>query len=72
MSKLESNDPVRDPRAAAPVIAMDLTRPDSVIHADLRDRWPRDPGMWWELETDEKSGWVYNASGRILAKLVQS
>jgi hypothetical protein len=66
------DEPIRNERAAAPVIGMDLRRKDHEIHRDLRTRWPREPAMWWELETDEKSGWVYNGKGNILAKLVQS
>jgi len=64
------SEDVRDPRSDAPELALDLSRPDAAIHRDLRARWPRDPGMWWELEPDSKSGWVYSASNRILAKLV--
>ena len=62
----------RDPRSDAPTLALDLSRADNVIHRDLRARWPRDPGMWWELETDEQSGWVYSASNKILARLVHA
>jgi hypothetical protein len=64
------NENVRDSRASAPEIAMDLSRPTGKIHFDLRQRWPRMVGMWWELESGEKSGWVYDGNDRILAKLV--
>jgi len=59
----------RDPREDAPVIGMDLSRPTKKIERDLIARFhPR--SFWWELETDEKSGWVYTPSSHILAKLV--
>jgi hypothetical protein len=60
----------RDPRARAPDLAVDLTRPDDAIHRDLRDRWPREVNLWWELDPDERSGWVYGDRMRILARLV--
>jgi hypothetical protein len=49
---------------------MDLSRPTEDIHGDLRARWPRDPYLWWELEPDEQTGWVYSHGNRVLAKLV--
>jgi hypothetical protein len=64
-----NDDIPRDSRSEAPEIAMDLTRDDASIHRDLRSRWPRMAGMWWELEPGEESGWVYSGSNKILAKL---
>lgn len=59
----EKND-----RDSAPVIVMDLSRPTAAIHADLRARWPRVVDLWWELETNEQTGWVWDST-RVLAKL---
>ncbi|HTP97953.1 MAG TPA: hypothetical protein VMN56_01425 [Casimicrobiaceae bacterium] len=59
----------RDPRDEAPVIGMDLHRSTEAIHADLRERFPRVAGLWWELEEDERGGWVYNGSNYVLAKM---
>jgi hypothetical protein len=67
-----ANDSItRNPRSDAPVIGMDLRRPDEEIHRDLRVRWPSVIDLWWELEEDERSGWVWSHN-RVLAKLVQS
>ena len=60
--------PVRDLRSTAPELALDLSRPTIVIDRDLRARWPADE-IWWELELDERSGYVYCGT-RILARLV--
>jgi len=60
----------RDPREDAPVVGMDLSRSTEDIHRDLRKRYPQYPFLWWELETDEKSGWVYQARTKIVCKIV--
>lgn len=69
-----ANDSIgpRDPRWDAPVVGLDLRRSIEAIHADLRARYPRVVGLWWELEPDEKSGWVYTGSSHIVCKLVQT
>lgn len=64
------NEAPRDPRSEAPHLGMDLSRDTATIHGDLRARWPHASGMWWELDPDETSGWVYAGDNRILAKLV--
>ena len=58
-------------RDTAPELVIDLRRHDDVIHHELRARWPRVIDLWWELATDERTGFVYNGV-RVLAKLVQS
>lgn len=60
----------RNPRDGAPVITMDLSRPTEVIHADLRQRFPHVTGLWWELEEDERSGWAYDGTNSVRAKMV--
>jgi hypothetical protein len=72
MGSMECSSGPRDPRAGAPVIGMDLTRSGAEIHSDLRARFPRVIGLWWELEEDERSGWVYDGSSHVRARLVQS
>ena len=67
-NNVHSNAP-RDPRGDAPVVGMDLLRPTTAIERDLRLQFPT-RSFWWELETDEKSGWVYTSSSHVLAKLV--
>lgn len=63
--------PARDPRSDAPVVGMDLSRSDEEIQRDLANRFTKQyPFFWWELETDEKSGWVYKKSSHILCKIV--
>ena len=64
------NANVRDPRSAAAEVSLDLSRTDAAIHRQLRARWPLDPHMWWELDHDGKSGWVYSAQNKILARLI--
>lgn len=61
--------PVRDARDSAPVVVMNLQRSTEELHADLSARYPLYIGMWWELETDEKSGWVYRSDGHLLDRL---
>lgn len=60
----------RDSRDNATVIYMDLSAPTDEIDRTLHARFEHARGLWWELETDEKTGWVYDASSYILAKLV--
>jgi len=60
----------RDPRAQAPVVGMDLSRTTEVIDHDLMQRYPQVRGLWWELEEDEKSGWVYDSRSYVIAQLV--
>jgi hypothetical protein len=64
---------VRNGRAAATVLAIDLSRTTEAIHRDLRARWPRVIDLWWELDEgdagDEKSGFVFDGN-KILARLV--
>lgn len=48
---------------------MDLSRPTDDIHRDLRARYPREPGMWWELDEGDRTGWVYGGDSRVLARL---
>ena len=62
----------RDSRAVAPVVAMDLSRSTDEIHRDLRTRFPTHPTLWWELEENERSGWVYKSNSSILCKLVHT
>lgn len=57
----------RDPRCDAPVVGMDLSRHIAAIERDLQARFGK---FWWELETDLKSGWVYDSASYILARLV--
>ena len=59
----------RNPRSEAPIVTMDLSRPTDDIHADLRARWPRQTGLWWELDEGEAAGWVYGGDDRVLARL---
>jgi hypothetical protein len=66
---MREETPIRDARANAPVVVMDLSRPTEDIHADLRARYPRVVGLWWELDEGDKTGWVYAGDNRILAKL---
>ncbi len=65
----QSNAP-RDPRCDAPVVTMDLSRRNAAIERDLQARFGDAGKFWWELETDLKSGWVYDSASYILAKLV--
>ena len=67
----DHNSP-RDPRGDAPVIGMNLFRSTEEINYDLKQKYPDHPYLWWELETDEKTGWVYSSSSHILAKLVHN
>lgn len=67
-------------RDSAPELALDLSEPDTTINKRLRALYPKYPGMWWELEPDAKSGYVYSGSltpilgdrcrDRVLARLV--
>jgi len=67
-------------RASAPELVLDLSEPDEMIHKCLRALYPKYPGMWWELEPDAKSGYVYSGCitpilgerdrDRVLARLV--
>lgn len=59
----------RNPRSEAEHMSIDMTKTDIEIQRALRARWPRVVDLWWELETDQKSGWVYSGA-RVLAKLV--
>jgi hypothetical protein len=59
----------RNPRSGAEHLAIDMSKTDVEIQRKLRARWPRVVDLWWELEPDEKSGWVYNGA-RVLAKLI--
>lgn len=59
----------RNPRSKAEHLAIDMTKTDAQIQRELRARWPRVVDLWWELEPDAKSGWVYSGA-RVLAKLV--
>jgi hypothetical protein len=63
---------VRDARDDAPIIALDFLRSDALIHRDLRKRFPRVIGLWWELDESNKTGWAYSGSNRILAKLIHN
>ena len=77
----ESTDaaPLSD-RDTAPELALDLSEPDVTINKRLRALYPKYPGMWWELEPDAKSGYVYSGCitpnlgercrDRVLARLV--
>ena len=64
---LEDRD--RNPRSEAEHMSIDMTKPDIEIQRALRARWPRVINLWWELEPDEKSGWVYSGA-QVLAKLI--
>jgi len=68
----QSHDPnsPRDSRYSAPVVGMDLSRSTEAIDHDLTQRYPQVRGLWWELETDEKTGWVYDSRSYIVARLV--
>ena len=67
-------------RATAPELALDLSEPDATINKRLRALYSKHPGMWWELEPDAKSGYVYSGCitpilgercrDRVLARLV--
>lgn len=67
-------------RDTAPELALDLSEPDATINKRLRALYAKYPGMWWELEPDAKSGYVYSGSitpilgdrcrDRVLARLV--
>lgn len=67
-------------RDTAPELALDLSEPDAMIDKRLRALYSKYPGMWWELEPDAKSGYVYSGSitpilgdrcrDRVLAHLV--
>jgi hypothetical protein len=67
-------------RDGAPELALDLSEPDVMINKRLRALYAKYPGMWWELESDAKSGYVYSGSitpilgdrcrDRVLARLV--
>ena len=72
-------EPLSD-RASAPELALDLSEPDAMINKRLRALYPKYPGMWWELDPDAKSGYVYSGNitpilgdrcrDRVLARLV--
>jgi len=59
----------RNGRNTAPDLVMDLSKSDQEIHRELRAKWPLVIDLWWELEMDERSGWVYNRN-RCLVRLV--
>ena len=72
-------EPLSD-RDTAPELALDLSEPDTTINKRLRALYAKYPAMWWELEPDAKSGYVYSGSitpnlgercrDRVLARLV--
>jgi hypothetical protein len=70
MNRAHNPNTPRDARADAPVVCMDLSRATKVIDQDLASRYPQVRGLWWELEEDEKTGWVYDSRSYIVAKLV--
>lgn len=70
MTTKHHSDAPRDPRQGAPAVGMDLSRSVAAINRDLIVRFGYARTFWWELETDEKSGWVYTPSSHILVKLV--
>ena len=47
-------------RDSAPELSLDLSEPDEMIHKRLRALYPKYPSMWWELELDAQSGYVYS------------
>lgn len=59
----------RNPRSAAEHMSIDMTKTNIEIQRTLRAKWPRVIDLWWELEADEKSGWVYSGA-RVFAKLI--
>ena len=77
--KLDDTVPLSD-RDSAPELALDLSEPDAMIHKRLRALYGKHPGLWWELEPDAKSGYVYSGCitpilgdrcrDRVLARLV--
>jgi len=67
----DRTEAVRDGLAQAPELAIDLQRPTDAIHRDLRTKWPTVIDLWWELDEDDRTGFVYSGN-KILAKLVQS
>ena len=72
MNQNQAHDPntPRDPRYQAPVVGMDLSRSTEAIDHDLMQRYPQVRGLWWELEPDEKTGWVYDSRSYIVTRLV--
>ena len=80
MKRIREPDAEPSDRDSAPELALDLSEPDATINKRLRALYAKYPGMWWELEPDAKSGYVYSGSitpilgdccrDRVLARLV--
>lgn len=58
----------RNPKSTAPTITLDLSREHHEVDRDLVGRFPKAVNLWWELEPDQVSGFVY-AGNKVLAKL---